>query len=83
MTRLRGLGVALMTTPGGYLRAVVHRGIDDAAIDASIDMLAVSAGALLLGLPMLELASPGVGLVAWLAGPAFVAIASARARSYW
>ncbi len=36
VTRLRGLGVALMTTPGGYLRAVVHRGIDDAAIDAAI-----------------------------------------------
>ncbi len=45
--------------------------------------LAVSAGALLLGLPMLARVSPGVGCAAWLAGPAFLAIASTRARSYW
>ena len=45
--------------------------------------LAVSAGALLLGLPMLAPVSPGVGFAAWLAGPAFLAIASARPRSYW
>ncbi len=36
---LRRSGVALMTTPGGYLRAVVHRGIDDHAIEAAIERI--------------------------------------------
>jgi len=34
--RLEARGVGVMTMPGGILRAVVHRGIDDDAIDTAI-----------------------------------------------
>lgn len=37
--RLRDLGVGVMAMPGGYLRAVVHRGIDDDAIAAAIEII--------------------------------------------
>ncbi len=43
-TRLRDLGVGVMAMPGGYLRAVVHRGIDDADIEAAITTIASALG---------------------------------------
>lgn len=37
--RLERRGVGMMAMPGGTLRAVVHRGIDDAAIETAIEVL--------------------------------------------
>jgi len=40
--RIGGEGVGLMAMPGGILRAVVHRGIDDDAIEAAIRIVAAA-----------------------------------------
>ena len=39
VARLRDHGVGMMAMPGGYLRAVVHRGVGDDDIEAAIDTI--------------------------------------------
>lgn len=41
---LRRRGLALMTSPGGYLRAVLHRGIGDDDVEAAIAILRAALG---------------------------------------
>ena len=45
--RLRSAGIGVMAMPGGHIRAVVHRGIDDDDIETAIDIIRSVVGSLL------------------------------------